>query len=259
MKEINFLVPATPRSELHKRCFLRIMSAALEIPDCSPRLYCNIDVPDVIKESFQFDFPHNHRTYEWKEELDLSVKNINSYCSENNIERWINVNSESPSFDKAFNVLMQKAREYSAVDSPKDRFYFWLEDDWELKIDKINYFVKKVGHFMSQKENDVALFYRSKVSGPPWMCSSEWFTAMANSIDLDSTIDPEIKIMNYHERDDVRSRLRIDKVGFETQGSAVPIIMEDAGRRWRADMHLQKWKKEARDNPQENGTKTWVR
>ena len=197
---------------------------------------------DLLKELLE-------KNYSWEKELKTTIKNIELCCEENGATSWINVNQSDPGFERAFNTLMSKALSDISSDSSKESFYFWLEDDWALKVGAKDYLIKRVRKFLDNTETNVALFFRKSPSGPPWMCTGEWFKKFAESVDLKSGLDPEIKIKNYHEHEIKKAEMKRDIISWSVGGFFVPVVFEDAGRKWRDDLGIEKWTRSDKINP----------
>lgn len=226
---MNVLIPAVPRSELHESTINKLIRGLVD-SGINTQVFINFDIPPLLGD----------KNYE------KTLHTLRNIAGENNV--FFHVNDVDPCFTKAFLKVFEMCDK-----NGQDGYYFWLEDDWEL-VNKDLF----LDNLKLLKTYDTLCLVNGGPGGPPFIFNKIFFEMIRkvvgqfkfNGFKL-KEYDPEpIMIMAYDTF--VRDIKNIRVGGRTDESRGDPIILIDRGRDWRDKRKIKKWSRKI-----SGGSKTW--
>ena len=235
--KISILTTATPRFDIHEKCVIDVIDTLCNNGH-EVSLYVNIDIPGFVKNA--------------KDNTDSLLCHLETMSL---ASLKYHVNDTNPDFSRAFEQCIKMLIEDDK--KPEDEMYMWLEDDWEI-VDK-DAFVAAITAIEEDTIHETFTFCNPRPSGPPMMFREKFLNTVVEHYCMNDEVnnfDPEVRFVKCYDVKFGRSgnkRLgNRSESHFPDNWDGLPTIFKDAGRAWRIDNSISKWRSK-------NGScsKTW--
>lgn len=227
---MNVLIPAVPRSELHETTIIKLMRVLVG-SDINVRVFINFDVPPFLEEK----------------NYSKTLNALQSIVGVDNV--FFHVNDVDPCFTRAFLKVFDMSDKHGL----KEGYYFWLEDDWEL-VDKESFLDK----LKLLETCDTLCIVNGGPAGPPFIFNGKFFEMIrqvAGKFEISAfklkEYDPEPFFQSVYTKfsKDIKNVRVGGRPDEKNSGSS---ILLDRGRDWREERKIRKW-----GSKTSGGRKTW--
>lgn len=230
MKYLNIITTATPRADVHNKCFLRYIKILLDNnPSYTIRLFVNLDKPSMIS----------------REEFEEAKQNILYFESVNEkLKLFFTTNEENPSFMLAAKTLYMSCAEQ--IKDEENNVFFWFEDDWILytaeeksTIEELTIrSTKEIEEFFESDKKILLLTGSTYLNGRPHLFKWGLFDEIVSMCKSEKLLDPEILLMEAKRKvfgDKTLRKILTDR----SIHKCIPLFT-DLGIRWRKNRNIQK-------------------
>lgn len=227
--KLIILIPATPRSLLHKdSCieFIKFLQNEISISNLFSQIIINVNL-DIPK-------------------INLLEKDINDTLKQfeelKNTQTKVNINvSYEPSFTKAWSHLIKQTRKQ--IIKKNNDIVFWFEDDWKFNFEQYkDLFIKNFINFYYDNVQFL-LCVNDIPSGPPYFFK-KWFLYRLHEFiekNKNNNIDPE-EIMKELYKKFIKRKNKQNLYPIVQIATREDEMFKDLGTKWREDKNIKKWK-----------------
>ena len=238
MRDLFILTTATPRFDLQEKCLFTVIDFLINYNATSKHMLfenvfacINIDKTDFVSKDEMKKY-----------EKDLFDRLIASKSQVLNFDFTINL-SERNDFGLASATVHKLASKYRPS---LNSIFMWLEDDWEVSLDKKAYIFDSLKSFINNHESTFLNFINNdtRLSGRPFFFKYEFYIDLLHHIiceDIDSkmtgNLDPEIRYFDlFNNLSTILDNHYPVKITTCDDDCFI-----DRGREWRENLKLDKW------------------